>query len=400
MVNQPATQQMIKDILDGVTPAGKVANALTLNINGEQTEYDGSAAKSVTIQSGESALIYKGNINATNIPTVNNTIDLNSEDFNRTPVTGDSFMATATLNMDIYLCTLSVTNVAGVVITCRYDSVQQVNSDSILGVGNPIQTTLTDTPKTGDTFTAESANFNIVPDVNEYVLCAIKLDGMASYKAQAPFVVVAQCTEVSDDSLTMTVRSIYSAPPLHFMSSREGNTSIGASYITGSNLFDRTPINGETFECLVKIDGAFYVQTCRVTGVAADNVVSYYTLEAARQIGPAPSVKLYAHHIWMTLTTVAGSGRLSMTIIDSTSAAYNSIAGVAGRLSLMGLTTSARSHEATGYISYNGKAYIIYGIYSPNLTSVMINCYNAEDHQDMPTGIDGATVKDTVIAIN
>lgn len=399
MVNQPATQQMIKDILDGVTPAGKVANALTLNINGEQTEYDGSAAKSVTIQSGESALTYGDSIAATNAPVVSNGINLEESNFNRTPVANDTFIAVVTYGGNTYLCNFTVMSVIDHV-QCRYDSVQQVNSDSILGVGNPIQTTLTDTPKTGDTFTAESANFNIVPDVNEYVLCAIKLDGMASYKAQAPFVVVAQCTEVSDDSLTMTVRSIYSAPPLHFMSSREGNTSIGASYTTGSNLFDRTPINGETFECLVKIDGAFYVQTCRVTGVGADNVVTYYTLEGARQIGSAPSVKLYAHHISMVLTTVAGSGRLSMTIIDSTSAAYNSVAGVAGRLSLMGLNTSAESHDATGYISYNGKAYIIYGIYAATITSIIVNCYNAEDHQDAPTGIDSATVTDTVIAKN
>lgn len=34
------------------------------------------------------------------------------------------------------------------------------------------------------------------------------------------------------------------------------------------------------------------------------------------------------------------------------------------------------------------------------LTSIIVNCYNAEDHQDAPTDIDSATVTDTVIAIN
>lgn len=120
---------MIKDILDGVTPAGKVANALTLNINGEQTEYDGSAAKSVTIQSGESALTYGDSIAATNAPVVSNGINLEESNFNRTPVANDTFIAVVTYGGNTYLCNFTVMSVIDHV-QCRYDSVQQVSGNN------------------------------------------------------------------------------------------------------------------------------------------------------------------------------------------------------------------------------------------------------------------------------
>ena len=179
-----------------------------------------------------------------------------------------------------------------------------------------------------------------------------------------------------------------------YMTPRQGTDVTGVIFYqpTQSDLIAELP-SGNTNTAITALENFRDLRYAKYDADGNDIQTTYATKTEV-------NAKLYAHHISMVLTTVAGSGRLSMTIIDSTSAAYNSVAGVAGRLSLMGLNTSAESHDATGYISYNGKAYIIYGIYAATLTSIIVNCYNAEDHQNAPTGIDSATVTDTVIAIN
>lgn len=173
MVNQPATQQMIKDILDGVTPAGKVANALTLNINGEQTEYDGSAAKSVTLTDGKDSLVCTGSITPNNWPNQNGGTSYNAQvsAFNRTPVIGETFTVVVTYSDCEFFCVCTVNAVTAPAVAGNIT--KGVPLTPLAYIGPSLSTTVTPSEGAYYANTIAISDFNRLPSVGESFIASV-----------------------------------------------------------------------------------------------------------------------------------------------------------------------------------------------------------------------------------
>lgn len=282
-------------------------------------------------------------------------------------------------------------------IQTTYATKTEVAKISSTGVAMPIvpQFTIDSDIEVLTEFEAVLTGFVKIPEIGDcfYAQITSTETSTSPFEAKTMFC-LCMVLSISGANATCRIQSFTNTPPLHYKVTYSLGSSVGANISLPLSNFDRTPIIGETFEFYSSFSNMYCISCARVVSISDANV-NCYTLTPPRQISQV-QISRYNHYVSMNIVTAAGSGRLSMVINSKTPTPYSAVGNISAVLDGKGLTTSARSHEATGYISYNGKTFIIYGIYSPNSTSVMINCYNAEDHQDTPTGIDSATIKDTV----
>lgn len=253
MVNQPATQQMIKDILDGVTQAGKAAsadkveNALTLNINGEQTEYDGSAAKSVTLTDGKDSLVCTGTITPNNWPNQNGGTSYNAQvsAFNRTPVIGETFTVVATYSDCEFFCVCTVNAVTATAVAGNIT--KGVPLTPLAYIGPSLSTTVTPSEGAYYANTIAISDFNRLPSVGEsfitsvsytpngnVYLCTIQVDTLNG----SPVTNVTQATYKTVELINVSKKSynctfIGSTSTIHIYASCQfeynGDVSIGTA---------------------------------------------------------------------------------------------------------------------------------------------------------------------------